>query len=49
MEFYAEAKEDILNNLPNSKGPKVRMTVFISTTQKYKTRYYQGQGFKLDF
>jgi hypothetical protein len=28
-DFYPDAEEEILNNLPMSKGPKVRMTVYV--------------------
>jgi hypothetical protein len=29
MEFYLDAEEEIPNDLPASKGPKVRMTVYV--------------------
>ena len=28
-DFYPDTEEEILNNLPKSKGPKVRMTVYV--------------------
>jgi hypothetical protein len=29
MEFYPDAEEEIPDDLPSSKGPKIRMTIYL--------------------